>query len=216
MTTTLFRSFAEDTLGVDDLFSDSVLCEELREQLEFDDPSAVGLDELAIGLMAFEFKQFLSAAAALQRVGEENLSEFALAQEWLGASYLRAGHPELAIEPLHRAVQLDQQLGRDPLTIAECQFSLGLAYLRTGHHECALVEFDNALACEPDWGTVLFEIARVHALRNRVGEAIAALAKSVQQDEFFLVRALHDFDFETVRQSAEFDRLVALAQSRSL
>ena len=209
MSNTLTPTFSEDVLCLDDLFTESMLCQEFEDQLEVDDSATACLDDLAIGLMAFEFKQYFTAAAALERVGDADLSEFALAQEWLGATYLRVGHPELAIEPLRRAVQLDQQLGRDPLTIAECQFSLGLAYCRTGHHECALVEFYNALMCEPDWGTVLFEIARVHALRNRIGESFAALAAAIQQDEFFLVRAQHDFDFETVRQTAAFERWAA-------
>ena len=46
-------------------------------------------------------------------------------------------------------------------------------------------------------------------LRNRIGESFAALAAAIQQDEFFLVRAQHDFDFETVRQTAAFERWAA-------
>lgn len=193
----------------DDLFAEATLCHEPDFWSQVDPWEAVGLDEITIGLMAFEMRDYKAAASALMCVGEEDVARYALAQEWLGTTHLRTGHPDQAIEPLRRAVMLAQQRGRDPLTVAECQFSLGLAFARSGHDECALREFRAALHCEPDWGTVLFEIARVHAHRNRIGECVAAIAEAAHCDEFFLSRALHDFDFDTVRQSPEFTHMTA-------
>jgi len=166
------------------------------------------LDDLAIGLMAFELEDYSVATSVLMRIGDEDPAQFAIAQECLGVAHLKTGHPELAIEPLRRAVQLDERLHRDPLAIAECQFSLGLAYARTGHDECALSEYRDALRCEPHWGSVLYEIARVHAHRNRVVDSVAYLADAARQDELFLDRAEHDFDFDTVRRTPEFSRLL--------
>ena len=168
----------------DELFAEAILCCDPEFLPDRQDWDSSGLDELAIGLMAFEFRDYSVATSALMRVSEDDLPQFALAQEWLGLTYLKAGHPELAIEPLRRALQLDEQLHRDPLTIAECQFSLGLAYARTGHEECALSEYRDALSCDPNWGTVLFEIARVHAHRNRVIDAVASLIDAARQDDW--------------------------------
>jgi tetratricopeptide (TPR) repeat protein len=192
----------------DELFAEAILCCDPEFLPDRQDWDSTGLDELAIGLMAYEFRDYSVATSALMRVSDVDLPQFALAQEWLGITHLKAGHPELAIEPLRRALQLDEQLHRDPLSIAECQFSLGLAYARTGHEECALSEYRDALRCDPNWGSVLFEIARVHAHRNRVLDAVAFLAHAAQQDDFFLSRAQHDFDFDTVRQTPEFTRLI--------
>ncbi|MCX7421909.1 MAG: hypothetical protein NT013_20500 [Planctomycetia bacterium] len=192
----------------DELYAEAVLScdpEYLPDRQVWDN---TGLDELALGLMAFEFRDYSVATSALMRVSEDDLPQFALAQEWLGLTHLKTGHPELAIEPLRRALQLDEQLHRDPLTIAECQFSLGLAYARTGHEECALSEYRDALRCDPNWGTVLFEVARVHAHRNRILDAVASLVDAARQDDFYLTRTQHDFDFEAVRQTPEFARLV--------
>lgn len=166
-------------------------------------------EQLAVGLSAFEQKDYPTAVTALQRVKEIDQSKFGRAQEWLGTTFLKAGYPQLAIEPLRRALLLDQQLGRDPLTMAECHFSLGLAYARTGHDEVALGEFQDALACAPDWGTVLFEIARVHAQRNRINQSVLALSMAARRGDGFLARARRDGDFETVRQSLGFERLIA-------
>ncbi len=177
--------------------------------LEADVPELSPAEHLAVGLSAFEQKDYSAAATALQSVKEIDQSKFGRAQEWLGTTFLKAGHPELAIEPLRRALLLDKQLGRDPLTMAECHFSLGLAYARTGRDEVALGEFRDALVCAPDWGTVLFEIARVHAQRNRIDKSVTALSMAARRGEGFLARARRDGDFETVRQSLGFQRLIA-------
>lgn len=203
-------NFRKNSMCVDDLFTESMLCPESNSNAVFLASTEECLDDLAIGLMAFELKLFAEAETALLRVKDDDLSKFALAQEWLGTTYLKAGRPELALEPLGRAVQLDLLLGRDPLTVAECQLSLGLAYARTGHPECALAQYQWALESEPDWGTVLFEIARVHALRNRMTDAMAALVAAARQDEFFLSRAMHDCDFDILRKSEAFQRLLAV------
>lgn len=176
--------------------------------LEADVSEMSPAEHLAVGLSAFERKDYSAAATALQRVSEIDQSKFGRAQEWLGTTFLKAGHPELAIEPLRRALLLDQQLGRDPLTLAECHFSLGLAYARTDHDEAALSEFRDALRCAPDWGTVLFEIARVHARRNRIVQSVSTLSLAAGRDEAFLDRARRDCDFATVRQSVDFQRLL--------
>lgn len=205
---------AAGLICLDDLFSESMLCEESNRSPDPELLAEVQLDDLTLGLMAFEFKQYAAAATAFLRVTPDDPSQYALAQEWLGTTYLKSGEPDLAIEPLQRAMQLDVQLGRDPLTIAECQFSLGLAFARTGHLECALVEYQHALNSEPGWGSVLFEIARVHAQRNRIGESLAALAAATRQDDYFLARAQNDSDFSSVCQSAEFERLtLSISQS---
>ncbi len=182
----------------DDLFSESNRLQHLHDSIEADTPESAVFDDLAIGLMAIEGRNYSTAVTSLTRVTDADPTQFALAQEWLGTAYLKSGQPELAIDPLRRAIQLNEQLGREPLAIAECHFSLGLAFLHSGRGECALSEFQAALHCEPDWGTVLMEIARVHALRNRILESAAALDEAGQQDEAFLSQANDDCDFETV------------------
>lgn len=205
------KSFADEAIRLDDLYSEPMLCQDGDEGRDANLLPKFQLDDLTLGLMAFELKHYAVAQTAFQRVTPEDSSQFALAQEWLGMTYLKSGQPEPAIEPLQRALQLEQQLGRDPLTIAECQFSLGLALARAGRLECALVEYKHALNREPGWGSVLFEIARVHSQRNRLGESLAALSAAAEQDEFFLTRAQQDFDFNTVCQSAEFERMMVAA-----
>ncbi len=190
------------------LFSDSTIEIPSDDCLTAEASEFIVADDLTIGLREFELRNYSAAASALARVSSDDLSNFAIAQEWLGTTFLKAERPDLAIEPLRRALQLDAQLGRDPLTLAECHFSLGLAYARTGHDEAALGEFRDALRCTPNWGTVLFEIARVHARRNRIVQTVSTLSLAARQDEAFLDRARHDFDFATVRQSVDFQRLM--------
>jgi tetratricopeptide (TPR) repeat protein len=190
------------------LFSDSTIELPSGDCLTTEASESDLADDLAIGLREFELKHYSAAASAFARVSSQDLSKFAIALEWLGTTFLKIELPDLAIEPLQRALQLDTQLGRDPLTLAECHFSLGLAYARTGHDEAALDEFRDALRCAPDWGTVLFEIARVHARRNRIVQSVSTLSMAAGRDEAFLDRARRDFDFATVRQSVDFQQLL--------
>lgn len=204
MFNTLSNAISRMQSAFRNLFSDSTI------EIPSDDclTSEASESDLAIGLREFGLRNYSAAASALTRVSSHDRSKFAIAQEWLGTTFLRIERPDLAIEPLRRALRLDVQLGRDPLTLAECHFSLGLAYARSGHDEAALGEFRDALRDAPDWGTVLFEIARVHARRNRIVQSVSTLSLAAGRDEAFLDRARRDFDFATVRQSVDFQRLM--------
>ncbi len=205
MLDTLASRFGWEPTIPDDLFLvESDFLEKLDDFVQATATESAVFDDLAIGLMAIEGQNYTTAVSALSRVTDVDRPKFALAQECLGLAFLKSGQPDLAIEPLHRAIQLNEQLGREPLALAECQFSLGLAYLHSGHEECALSEFQKALHCEPDWGTVLYEIARVHALRNRILESASALDEAGRQDKVFFCRAQDDLDFDGVIQSPAF------------
>ncbi len=172
-------------------------------------PEVVGepLDNFSLGLTFFETQAYDRAAEALRQVPPNPPARFAWAQEWLGQAYMKLQRDELAIEALQRAVQLHEYLKRDPLTIAECQFSLGLAFARSGYHEMALAEFRKALKQAPDWSTIHFEEARVHAHRNRTIECLGALGRAIHEDHIFLQKANRDPDFAQVCQSPQFLRL---------
>lgn len=165
---------------------------------------AVSTDDLDVGLQAFRKRDYTAAIVVLQRVSRATPQKFATAQEWIGTAFLKIGRPDLALGPLSRAVQFGEQLNRDPLTRAEGHFSLGLAFVRTAHDELALIEFHKALQLVSNWGTVLFEIARVHARHNRIKAAVAALQLAATQDDDCFTRAWCEREFHALRESEEF------------
>lgn len=105
----MFRTVTDpcdkNSLIADELFRESASCQESEFWSEPDSWEPAELDEFTVGLMAFELRDYTAAASELMCVGDDDRAKFALAQEWLGTTRLKAGRSELAIEPLRLAVR---------------------------------------------------------------------------------------------------------------
>ena len=85
----------------------------------------------------------------------------------LGVIALQTGNPELGIELIREAIELDQE-------VAAAHFNLGTALLQSRQAEQALASFDRALSLQPDHVSALNNRANVLLELNRPAAALGS------------------------------------------
>ncbi len=131
----------------------------------------------------------------------------ALAHAMLGAAYLEQDRPDLAVEPLERAVHLDSNY---PLAAT----NLGAAYARLDRWEEAVTQYRRALTLDPDFDLARSNLALAYEHLRRWPEAMAEyeiLARRAGREEDVRLRigalALQAGDLE--KAEASFQRVLA-------
>jgi tetratricopeptide (TPR) repeat protein len=108
----------------------------------------------------------------------------ALAHAMLGAAYLDQRRPDLAVEPLERAVRLDP---RYPLAAT----NLGAAYASVDRWDDAIAQFQGALSVDPDYHQARRNLALAYQQARRWADAIAeyeVLARRAGEDNEIRLR----------------------------
>ncbi len=159
-----------------------------------------------IGTLQFEREAFEEAVKAYRRAIELEPGR-ALLHHNLGDAYERAGQAAKAKEAWNTAIKLgneDLRLNRsDAYTLGV----VAICEVKLGHSDMAVEHAAKAVALAPADNEVRYLQASVLALANRPDDALAALDKAIAGG-YGIAQAARDYNFESIRQRAEFQRIV--------
>lgn len=169
-----------------------------RKVIELDPAWAWGHNGLAIVLYASGRKD--EAEAAWNHALE-------LAPNWVrpyndrAIQYRRAGHLEQAGEQLRAALALSP-------TDATTHYNYGVWLDVTGQPDHARREYETALRFDERMPAALYNLACSYAREGRIEKAAPYLERAIELNPAFRDEALHDPDFDRVRDKAMFDSLI--------
>lgn len=119
----------------------------------------------------------------------------------MGEALRGLGRYREALEPLERAYALRP----GDLGAAVC---LGWCYKRTHRLAQAIDALERALRKHPDEAILHYNLACYWSLAGQLSRAIQALHMALTLDPDYFDQALSESDFDPIRQSAEFQKLI--------
>jgi tetratricopeptide (TPR) repeat protein len=103
---------------------------------------------------------------------------------------------------------LQKQDPQDRATAAYAYDILGFAQLKTGNVSAALESARKSIAFSPKNDTALYNAACYAAKLHLIDTSVGFLERAIEEDQHHLASAKSDPDFDSIRGSAEFTRLV--------
>ena len=103
---------------------------------------------------------------------------------------------------------LHKQDPQDPATAAYAYDILGFAQFKTGNVSAALESAKKSIAFSPKNDTALYNAACYAAKLHLIDMSVGFLERAIEEDQHHLASARSDPDFDSIRGSAEFTRLV--------
>ena len=97
---------------------------------------------------------------------------------------------------------------QDPAIAAYAYDILGLAQYKTGHASAALECAKKSIAFSPKNATALYNAASYAANMHLLDVSVGFLERAIEANQEYLTSARTDPDFDSIRSSAEFIRLV--------
>ncbi|MFN5514894.1 MAG: tetratricopeptide repeat protein [Cyanobacteriota bacterium] len=85
----------------------------------------------------------------------------------------------------------------------------GYALNNLGRYEKAIASYDKALKIEPNFASAYFNKACVYALQENLDLALKNLTQAINLDSQYLENAKTDADFDKIRHTPSFQRLIA-------
>ena len=87
----------------------------------------------------------------------------------------------------------------------------GLDYQQQGQLEQAVVQYQQAIQLDPKNAKAHYRLACIYSLKNEQVQAIEWLQKAIAIDKsWWIEQGKTDSDFDNIRQSTEFQRLINL------
>lgn len=103
---------------------------------------------------------------------------------------------------------LQKQDPRDPATAAYAYDILGLAQYKTGHVSAALESAKKSIGFTSKNASALYNAACYAANMHLIDVSVGFLERAIERNQDYLASAKTDPDFDSIRGSAEFARLV--------
>ena len=126
----------------------------------------------------------------------------AVAHNNRGLDYQQQGQLEQAIVQYQQAIQLDPKA-------TAIHNNLGNAYSKQGQLEQAIAQYQQAIQLDPKHADAHYNLACVYSLKNERVRAIEWLQKAIAIDKsWWIEQGKTDSDFDNIRQSTEFQRLI--------
>ena len=141
---------------------------------------------------------FHSACAPCASV---NPPDAAIAHFNWGIDYASQGELDQAITEFKIAIKRD-------VWWAKPYYNLGVAYSRQGKWNHAIVTWKKTVYIDPKYANAHYNLARAYARGNQRDLSIAHLREARSLDKKFVEAMQTDQDFDTIRQSQEFQEFI--------
>ena len=143
----------------------------------------------------------------------------------MGFACAERGDDDLAIEAYQKAIAINPDvdthynLGYGPDGLGAAQFNLGIAYsvqiMNHIHQEydLAIESYLKAIAIKPNFAKAHYFLASVYLLKNEKNLSLGSLQKAITLDKSYIEKAKTDPNFDNIRKSPEFQRLINSRQT---
>jgi len=91
---------------------------------------------------------------------------------------------------------------------AQKHYSRGVNYQQQGKLDEAIVVWKKAISIDPNLADAYYNLAFTYALKNEKASSIESLKTAMNLDKSLIDRAKADSDFDNIRSSPEFQKLI--------
>ena len=130
-----------------------------------------------------------------------NPPDAAIAHFNWGIDYASRGELDQAITEFKLAIKRDVRW-------AKPYYNLGVAYSRQEKWNHAIFAWKRTIYIDPDYASAHYNLARAYARGNQRDLSIAHLREAVSLDKKFVAAIQTDQNFDTIRQSREFQEFM--------
>ncbi len=130
-----------------------------------------------------------------------NPPDAAIAHFNWGIDYASQGELDQAITEFKIAIKRD-------VWWAKPYYNLGVAYSRQGKWNHAIVTWKKTVYIDPNYANAHYNLARAYARGNQRDLTIAHLREALSLDKKFVEAMQTDQNFDTIRQSQEFQEFI--------